>query len=91
MNLIAAVDWQPLIDAVKTLLMTANTALLLWVLSKQRATHRAVNGEGIGGKLDALMTGLAQTQKWQADHEKLDVERFESLAKQIAGLKPKPE
>jgi hypothetical protein len=57
---------------------------------KLDTVYRAINGEGIGGKLDALVTGLAQTQKWQADHERQDAERFESLARQIADLKAKP-
>ena len=40
MTLFADADWQPVSDAIKVLLGTANTALLLWVLSKQRGNDR---------------------------------------------------
>jgi hypothetical protein len=53
------------------------------VVQKVETVHKAVNGEGIGGKLDRLL-------RWQADHEQLDTERFRELNERMDGMGAPP-
>ncbi len=53
------------------------------VTEKLETVHKAVNGEGLGGKLDKLV-------EWTQAHEKKDDERFAALARAAFGVSPKP-
>jgi sensor histidine kinase regulating citrate/malate metabolism len=50
------------------------------VTEKLETVHRAMNGEGIGGKLDEI-------RQWQEAHDAQDNLRYDGLLTQILGLK----
>lgn len=53
------------------------------ITAKVETVHKAVNGEGLGGKLDAVM-------KWQREHDAQDNLRYDGLVAEILKLQGKP-
>jgi hypothetical protein len=67
---------------------TASTALV--VAEKLETVHKAVNGEGIGGKLDQLIADVRDTKAWQDAHDAQDNRRYDETIARIARLDARP-
>jgi cell wall-associated NlpC family hydrolase len=52
------------------------------ITQEVKTVQKAVNGEGIGGKLDAVL-------RWQVDHDAQDNQRYDGLVAEILKLKGK--
>jgi hypothetical protein len=64
--------------AAKLAAKTEQTAAV--VAEKLETVHKAVNGEGLGGKLDAVL-------RWQIEHDAQDNQRYDGLVAEILKLK----
>jgi hypothetical protein len=60
------------------------TAKVDAVTEKVETVSRAVNGEGLGGKLDAVL-------RWQVEHDAQDNQRYDGLVAEILKLKGRAE
>jgi len=60
------------------------------VTEKLETVHKAVNGEGLGGKLDTLIGKVEAIEKWQAEHDAQDNQRYDATIGEILKLKDKP-
>ncbi len=94
----AAADKKALEEtAAKLAKTTKETAATL--ADKQDATahaitqtvNKAMNGEGLGGKLDAVIAEQKRQGEWQKAHDAQDNQRHDDMIARVLGLKGKPE
>ena len=53
----------------------------------KQTMEKALNGEGLGGKIDALRAEVAGIRQWQADHDVQDNLRHDDMLARVLGLK----